>query len=329
MGGAALGGDPLAQQRRRLVGAAAPARWRRRRWPAPACGPGPRSGPCRRRPASWPRRSRRHRPGPSRTVRSPRPGPPRAPPTAAGRWAPAPAPPTRARPASTASRAYSPAMPWPISAGVLGMARTTRSLPVARAMASLRMPAITLSCSAPSADGVAGIQPGDALADQRRRVGHGTDDALAAGGTHDRRAADAGHHAELQGLADEGRAGRGRLGEELRLDRPDRPGRSLASAAPAAACTPTPNCCASLSRCASKGSTTWIDDARAAGLQQAADERAGHVAAADEGDAGRVHALSVASRPGGGGLLTLRACASPRRARHALATDTIDPICKP
>ena len=37
-------------------------------------------------------------------------------------------------------------MPWPISAGVFGIARTTRSLPVARAMASLRMPAITLSC---------------------------------------------------------------------------------------------------------------------------------------------------------------------------------------
>jgi hypothetical protein len=41
-------------------------------------------------------------------------------------------------------------MPWPISAGVLGMLRTTRWLPVARAIASLRMPAITLSCKAPA-----------------------------------------------------------------------------------------------------------------------------------------------------------------------------------
>ena len=33
--------------------------------------------------------------------------------------------------ASTAARAYRPEMPWPISAGVFGIARTTRSLPVA------------------------------------------------------------------------------------------------------------------------------------------------------------------------------------------------------
>ncbi len=39
-------------------------------------------------------------------------------------------------------------MPWPISAGVFGMARMTRSLPVAATIASLRTPAITLTCSA-------------------------------------------------------------------------------------------------------------------------------------------------------------------------------------
>ncbi len=47
-------------------------------------------------------------------------------------------------------------MPSPISAGVLGMARTTRSLPVARAIASLRMPAITDRCSAPPTCGAHG-----------------------------------------------------------------------------------------------------------------------------------------------------------------------------
>jgi hypothetical protein len=39
-------------------------------------------------------------------------------------------------------------MPWPISAGVLGMLRTMRALPVAAAIESVRMPAITLRCSA-------------------------------------------------------------------------------------------------------------------------------------------------------------------------------------
>jgi hypothetical protein len=47
-------------------------------------------------------------------------------------------------------------MPWPISAGVFGMARTTRSLPVARASASLRMPAITLRCKAPATNAAQG-----------------------------------------------------------------------------------------------------------------------------------------------------------------------------
>jgi hypothetical protein len=42
-------------------------------------------------------------------------------------------------------------MPWPISAGVFGMLRTMREAPAARRMASQRMPAITLRCSAPAA----------------------------------------------------------------------------------------------------------------------------------------------------------------------------------
>ena len=46
-------------------------------------------------------------------------------------------------------------MPWPISAGVFGIARTTRSLPVACAIASLRMPAITLRCRRPATNGAA------------------------------------------------------------------------------------------------------------------------------------------------------------------------------
>jgi len=50
----------------------------------------------------------------------------------------------------TAARANSPAMPWPISAGVFGMTRMTRSLPVAATMVSLRTPAMTLTCSAPA-----------------------------------------------------------------------------------------------------------------------------------------------------------------------------------
>ena len=39
-------------------------------------------------------------------------------------------------------------MPWPMRAGVFGIARTMRSVPSARDIASLRIPAITLTCSA-------------------------------------------------------------------------------------------------------------------------------------------------------------------------------------
>ena len=51
-------------------------------------------------------------------------------------------------------------MPRPISAGVLGMLRTIRArsgaCPSAWAIVSLRMPAITLSCSAPATKGLQG-----------------------------------------------------------------------------------------------------------------------------------------------------------------------------
>jgi len=39
-------------------------------------------------------------------------------------------------------------MPWPTSAGVLGMARTMRCVPSQDAMLSDRMPAATLRCKA-------------------------------------------------------------------------------------------------------------------------------------------------------------------------------------
>jgi hypothetical protein len=50
----------------------------------------------------------------------------------------------------TAGMAYRPEMPRPIRAGVLGIARTTRALPLAVAMVSQRTPAMMLSCSAPA-----------------------------------------------------------------------------------------------------------------------------------------------------------------------------------
>ena len=84
-----------------------------------------------RRRAS-PRRSRRRRPGPSPTARSPRRArPPRATQSSSPVGA-STALDLGAVVAVTAARANSPAMPWPISAGVFGIARTTRSLPVAR-----------------------------------------------------------------------------------------------------------------------------------------------------------------------------------------------------
>jgi hypothetical protein len=48
----------------------------------------------------------------------------------------------------TPSRAKKAVIPRPIRAGVLGMARTMRSLPSQRAMLRLGMPAATLRCSA-------------------------------------------------------------------------------------------------------------------------------------------------------------------------------------
>ena len=135
-------------------------------------------------------------------------------------------------------------MPWPISAGVLGMARTTRSLPVAATIAALRMPAITLSCSAPAtkaAQGAAASAKDCGLTAQTT--------SCAAGQRGARRVVHADAELPRQRLA-------------LRLEGFDH-----------------------------------LDRRRgAAGLEQAADDGAGHVAAADECNAGRVHPASVASR---------------------------------
>ena len=51
----------------------------------------------------------------------------------------------------TAGRANKAVMPLPIKAGVLGIDRTTLSLPNQAAMLSLRMPAATLKCNADDA----------------------------------------------------------------------------------------------------------------------------------------------------------------------------------
>ena len=129
----------------------------------------------------------------------------------------------------------------------------------------------------------AGVEAGDALADQRRRVRHRPDDALAAGRGDDRFAADSRHDADVQGAGDLAFARpRGSL-ERLRLDRPDddlgdldrRPGRRPARSRRSG-------------RRACAGRLVGLDDddrgAGAAGLDQAADQRLRHVAAADEDD---------------------------------------------
>ena len=122
--GAALGGHALA------AGPWAGRRcgWRatshRRTWPGPTAAPGPRTAPSRPRPESRPRARRTHRPDQSPTVRSRHRADLRARPRATGRWRPAR---PRRDPRSsdeTAGRANSPVMPSPISAGVLGIART-------------------------------------------------------------------------------------------------------------------------------------------------------------------------------------------------------------
>ena len=55
VGGAALGGDPLAQHLRRLGGRRGPVRRRRRRCRSPVAAPGPAAGPSRCRPGPSPR----------------------------------------------------------------------------------------------------------------------------------------------------------------------------------------------------------------------------------------------------------------------------------
>ena len=58
--------------------------------------------------------------------------------------------------AVTDGQANKPVMPWPTSAGVLGMHLTTRSLPTQRPMLSVRMPAATDRCKAARVWGMTG-----------------------------------------------------------------------------------------------------------------------------------------------------------------------------
>jgi diguanylate cyclase (GGDEF)-like protein len=127
----------------------------------------------------------------------------------------------------------------------------------------------------------AGVEAGDALADQCGGVGHGTHDPLGAEGGHQCVAADAGHHAELQRLADVGAGGRCGLLEDLRFHGPDhhvgalqhRPGRFERDDAEVA-----------LQHRTLVGVGFEHEDVggRFAALEEAADDGAGHVAAAYE-----------------------------------------------
>ena len=47
-------------------------------------------------------------------------------------------------------------MPWPTKAGVLGIHRTTRSVPTQRLMLSVRIPAATDRCKASRVKGMTG-----------------------------------------------------------------------------------------------------------------------------------------------------------------------------
>ena len=58
--------------------------------------------------------------------------------------------------AVTQGSGNSAVMPWPTSAGVLGMQRTTRSVPTQRQMLSVRMPAATDRCNALPVCGMTG-----------------------------------------------------------------------------------------------------------------------------------------------------------------------------
>ena len=122
-------------------------------------------------------------------------------------------------------------MPWPISAGVFGMARTTRSVPVAATIASLRMPAITDSCSALPTCGATG------------RAASANDCGLTAQTTS----------------------------------------AASASDGSAAASTRTPWSRDQLGARVGGGLHDQQRGRRAPGLDEPADDRAGHVAAADEG----------------------------------------------
>ncbi len=141
-------------------------------------------------------------------------------------------------------------------------------------------------------DRAARIQARDALADQRRRVRHRPHHALAAGRLRDRIAADAGHHAEVQRVGDERRGRRGGAAESLRLDGPDHE-RRVAKRRVGGGEHPH----AEVARQSLALRRFRIDDddrgRLAAAAAQAADDRAGHVAAPDE--CGGTHGASVRS----------------------------------
>ncbi len=129
-----------------------------------------------------------------------------------------------------------------------------------------------------------GVQAGDAAADEGRRVGHGPHHTRTAGGLHQGRAAHPGHHAELKCPGHMGGAGGGGRGENLRLHRPDhgvrrRQRRAGGGQRVQAEALRQPGALLV------GGFHHQHLRGRLASLQQPADQGAGHVAAADEGDA--------------------------------------------
>ena len=103
-------------------------------------------------------------------------------------------------------------MPWPISAGVFGIARTTRSLPVAATIASLRTPAMTLTCKAPA------TLPSQGLAAASNACGFTAQTTTSATSI----AGPASERAVAAVAADEAAPG-GSLGSTTTIERPGRP----------------------------------------------------------------------------------------------------------
>jgi hypothetical protein len=133
----------------------------------------------------------------------------------------------------------------------------------------------------------AGEQPGDALTDERRGVGHGAHHALRAGLPLDGTAAHPGHDADVQRVAQMRSAvGRG-LRELLRLHRPNHGLRIAQGGVGRFQNLHTGKTLLQPSALFGEG----LDHAQAGGLrprgQQPADQGAAHIAAADEGGDGQ------------------------------------------